>query len=221
MRLVRVSKSVTANGARKTLMRSVSLDLPRGRSLGLLGRNGSGKSTLLNMIGGGVEPDEGVILRNASISWPLGFAGGLHGALTGAQNVRFIARIYGVDTDDLVASVEDFAELGPFLHMPVSTYSSGMKARLAFGVSMGIDFDVYLVDEITSVGDSAFKRKCRAAFAERASRADVIMVSHTPQTIREHCDSGVVIEGGRLTFYDDVNEALAAHERNMRRPPPV
>jgi len=198
-------------------MEDVTLTLPRGRSVGLLGRNGAGKSTLLRMIGGSVLPDKGRIVRGAKISWPLGFGGGFHGSLTGAQNVRFIARIYGIDTDDLVARVEDFSELGAFMHMPVNTYSSGMKARLAFGVSMAIDFDVYLVDEITSVGDAAFKQKARAAFRAKAGTADVIMVSHSVGTIREYCQSGVVLENGAISYFHDVEEALEHHQRNMRQ----
>jgi capsular polysaccharide transport system ATP-binding protein len=221
IRLEHVSKRYRAGKSWKVLMQDVSLTLPRGRSVGLLGRNGAGKSTLLRMIGGSVLPDEGRIVREGNVSWPLGFGGGFHGSLTGAQNVRFIARIYGVDTDDLVAKVADFAELGAFMHMPVSTYSSGMRARLAFGTSIAIEFDVYLVDEITSVGDAAFRKKASEAFREKSSKADVIMVSHSPGTIREYCNAGVVLEGGRMTFHDDLEEALALHEENMRRPAPA
>lgn len=217
IRLERVSKSYWAGETRKVLMRNVTLTLPRGRSVGLLGRNGSGKSTLLRMIGGAIEPDEGVIRREASVSWPIGFGGGFHPALTGAQNIRFIARIYGVDTDDLIAAAAEFAEIGAFLDMPVSSYSSGMRARLAFGVSMGVDFDVYLVDEVIAVGDAAFRRKCAAAFKAKAERSDIIMVSHSPNVIREYCSSGVVLEGGALTYYADVEDALQAHAVNMRR----
>jgi capsular polysaccharide transport system ATP-binding protein len=218
IRLDRVSKSYVADGHRKWLMRDVTLTLPKGRSIGLLGRNGSGKSTLLRMIGGSIEPDTGVIRREGRISWPLGFGGGFHGSLTGAQNARFIARIYGVDTDDMLLKVEEFAEIGSFMHMPVSTYSSGMRARLAFGVSMAIDFDVYLVDEITAVGDAAFRKKCLNAFRQKLDRADVIMVSHAPATIREYCQAGAVLEGGRLRWHDDVEAALAEHDANMRAP---
>lgn len=220
IRLENVSKRYRAGGGWKVLMKGVTLTLPRGRSVGLLGRNGAGKSTLLRMIGGSVLPDEGRILRTVKISWPLGFGGGFHGALTGAQNVRFIARIYGVDTDDLVKKVDEFSELGAFMHMPVSTFSSGMRARLAFAVSIAIDFDVYLVDEITSVGDAAFKKKARAAFRAKAGRADVIMVSHSVGTIREYCQSGVVLENGAISYFHDVEEALERHQRNMRRPSP-
>lgn len=217
IRLEHVSKRYRAGSVWKVLMQDVTLTLPRGRSVGLLGRNGAGKSTLLRMIGGSVLPDKGRIIRGARISWPLGFGGGFHGALSGAQNVRFIARIYGVDTDDLVEQVAAFSELGAFMNMPVSTYSSGMRARLAFGASMAIDFDVYLVDEITSVGDSAFKKKTAAAFRQKSVSADVIMVSHSTGMIREYCDCGVVLEGGQMTYFDDIEDALAEHNRNMRK----
>lgn len=215
--LVDVTKSFAVGARRKIVIQNVTLTLPRGRSVGLLGRNGAGKSTLLNMIGGRLEPDSGKILRNANISWPLGFGGGFKGSLTGAQNARFIARIYGVDTDDMIASVEDFSELGAFMHMPVSSYSSGMRARLAFGVSMAVDFDVYLVDEITAVGDAAFKRKCHAAFRERTATSDIIMVSHNTGAIRNYCDAGIVLENGGMTWYDDIEQAIAVHDENMRR----
>jgi capsular polysaccharide transport system ATP-binding protein len=213
-----VSKSFPLRGGRKYLMRNVTLTLPRGRSVGLLGRNGAGKSTLLRMLGGSVLPDEGRIDRSVAVSWPLGFSGGFHGSLTGAQNVRFIARIYGVDTDDLIAKVEEFSELGAFMRMPVSTYSSGMKARLAFGASMGIDFGVYLVDEITGVGDAAFRQKAQAAFRAKADTADVIMVSHAPATIREYCQSGIVLENGSITYFENIQDALSHHNENMQRP---
>jgi capsular polysaccharide transport system ATP-binding protein len=215
--LEHVTKTFRLHGTVKTIMRDVSMVFPRGRSVGLLGRNGSGKSTLLRMIAGASDPDAGRIHRGARLSWPLGFAGGFHPSLTGAQNARFVARIYGVDTDDMLEKVEDFAELGAFLNERVETYSSGMKARLAFGVSMAVDFDVYLVDEITAVGDAAFRRKCAAAFEAKRSKADIIMVSHSTGVIREYCDSGVVLENGTLTYFPDVEDALALHDDNMRR----
>lgn len=212
-----VSKSYQLKGSTKIVIDRLNLKLKSGQSLGLLGRNGAGKSTLLKMIGGTLRPDHGEILRSGSISWPLGFAGGFHAALTGIQNTRFIARIYGADTDNLVEFVEDFAELGDFLDMPVQTYSQGMKARLAFGVSMGINFDCYLVDEITAVGDAIFKRKCMAVFEQRLDKSDVIMVSHSPQTIKDFCTSAAILEAGELHYFEDVNDGLEAF-RNLMSP---
>ena len=210
-----VSKSYRLKGSTKTVINNLNLSLDRGASLGLLGRNGAGKSTLLKMIGGTLRPDRGEIIRHGSISWPLGFSGGFHAALTGIQNTRFVARIYGADTDELVDFVEDFAELGEFLDMPVQTYSQGMKARLAFGVSMGINFDCYLVDEITAVGDTIFKRKCLDVFQKKLARSDLIMVSHSPQTIRQFCTSAAILEAGELYLFDDVNEGLEVFHQMM------
>jgi capsular polysaccharide transport system ATP-binding protein len=213
-----VSKSYGTRGARKVLMNHVTFTFPRGRSVALIGRNGAGKSTLLRMLGGDIAPDTGVIRRDARISWPLGFGGAFQGSLTGAQNARFVARIYGFDTDEMVARVTEFSELGDFMYMPVRTYSSGMKARLTFAVSMAVQFDIYLIDEITAVGDAAFKRKCAETFRSKMGAADVIMVSHGANNLRQYCDAGIILENGRLTYYDDVEDALAVHEENMRRP---
>ena len=217
IRLTNVSKSYAVKGSgRRLILDDVTLTLPRGRSLGLLGRNGAGKSTLLKMIAGTIAPDSGEIERHGSISWPLGFAGSFHSMLSGAQNARFVARIYGCDPDELIAYVADFSELGEFLYMPVNSYSSGMKARLAFGVSMGVAFDYYLVDEVTAVGDKNFKKKCNAVFKERLATSDVIMVSHSTGTIRDYCQAGVVLEGGTMTYYENVEDAIEAHEANMK-----
>ncbi len=210
-----LTKVYRTGNVRRVIVDGVTLTLPRGRSLGLLGRNGAGKSTLLKMIAGTVEPDKGRIVRHGSVSWPLGFAGSFHGLLSGAQNVRFVARIYGCDVETLIDYVADFSELGEALYMPVNTYSSGMKARLAFGVSMGIAFDYYLVDETTAVGDANFRKKCRAVFADRLSKSDVIMVSHSTGTLVDYCKAGAVLEDGRMTYYENIEDAIAAHERNM------
>jgi capsular polysaccharide transport system ATP-binding protein len=210
-----ISKAYRTRGRPKVLLKDFSLALPKGAKVGVLGRNGAGKSTLLGMVAGTVRPDKGVIRRHAAISWPLGFAGSFHPDLTGAQNVRFVARIYGVDTDSLIACVEDFAELGDFLDMPVRSYSSGMRARLAFGMSMGVAFDWYLVDEITAVGDAAFRAKCLAVFKSRLKDAGLLMTSHSPGMIRSYCTSGLVLEGGEATYFEDVEAAIAEHERNM------
>ncbi|QIE55816.1 ABC transporter ATP-binding protein [Pikeienuella piscinae] len=213
--LIDLSKEYRSGSIRRTIAENINLTIPRGRSLGLLGRNGAGKSTLLRMIAGTVEPDSGRIIRHATVSWPLGFAGSFHGMMTGAQNVRFVARIYGRDPDMLIAYVADFSELGEALYMPVNAYSSGMRARLAFGVSMGIDFDYYLVDETTAVGDVNFKKKCRKVFAERLAASDVIMVSHATATLIDYCKAGVVLEDGRVTYYENIADAVEAHEANM------
>ena len=210
-----VSKYYLTQHSRKVVVDHLTLRLPAGAKVGLLGRNGAGKSTMIGMIAGTVKPSAGTIRRRGSISWPLGFAGSFAPDLTGTQNIRFVARIYGIDTDALIDYVQDFAELGDFLDMPVRAYSSGMKARLAFGLSMGVSFDWYLVDEITAVGDTAFRRKSLSAFRERLDNAGLLMVSHATGTIRDYCNCGLVLENGRVRFYRDVEEAIAVHDRNM------
>lgn len=216
IRLEHLSKGfATPDGGRKVLFRDVTLEIPSGVSVALLGRNGAGKSTLMDMIGGTVRPDSGRITTTGTVSWPVGFAGSFHRDMTGLQNTRFVARIYGVDTDELVAFVEDFAELGPHFNAPVRSYSSGMRSRLAFGISIGIPFDTYLVDEVTAVGDAAFRMKSGAIFQERMKTAGAIFVSHAMQQVRRLCQAGAVLEGGQLTYFDDIEAAIAQHQKNM------
>lgn len=212
-----VSKHYPTPHGRKVVVDRLSLTLPPGTKIGVLGRNGAGKSTLIGMISGTVRPNSGTIRRKANISWPLGFGGSFHPDLTGTQNVRFVARIYGMDTDALVDYVADFAELGDFMDMPVRSYSSGMRARLAFGMSMGIAFDWYLVDEITAVGDSRFRRKSLAVFRSKLKDSGLLMVSHNANTIRNYCTCGLVLEDGRAEFFEDIRHAIRVHEANMRR----
>lgn len=213
IRFENLTKGFWVRGSRKVVIDDLSLELPEGKSLALLGRNGAGKSTLLQMIAGTMRPDSGRIVHKGTISWPVGFGGSFHGDLTGAQNIRFIARIYGVDTDSLLAFVADFAELGKHFHMPVRSYSSGMRSRLAFGASMGIHFDTYLVDEVTAVGDAAFKRKSQAVFKARMQTSSAILVSHSMAQVRSFCDAGLVLDNGRLSYFEDLDEAIALHER--------
>ena len=162
-----------------------------------------------------MKPDTGSIDVTGTVSWPVGFKGSFHGQLTGAQNTRFIARVYGVDTESLLDYVRDFSELGDQFYMPVRTYSSGMRSRLAFGVSIGIPFDTYLVDEVTSVGDAAFKRKSRIVFLERMEKAGAIVVTHSMRQLRKLCQAGAILKDGILTYYDDIDEAIDVHHANM------
>lgn len=210
IRLENLSKAFWFRGERKVVADNLCMDFPAGISVGLLGRNGAGKSTLLRMIAGTEQPDSGRVKIDGTISWPVGIAGSFHPDLSGAQNTRFIARVYGVDTDELSYFVNDFAELGMHFHQAVRTYSSGMRARLGFGISMGIRFDTYLVDEVTSVGDAAFRKKSEAVFLDRMSRSGAIVVTHSPQMLVRMCQVGVVLENGQLTYYDDVNDAVRA-----------
>lgn len=215
IRFRNLSKSFWTKGGYKVVADNINLEIPSGLSVGLLGRNGAGKSTLMEMIGGTVNPDEGSIESSGTVSWPVGFSGSFHGDMSGAQNTRFIARVYGVDTDSLVEFVQDFAELGPHFHSPVRTYSAGMRSRLAFGVSIGIPFDTYLVDEVTSVGDAAFRVKSRMVFEERMKTSGAIVVTHSTPQLRKFCDVGAVLENGHLTYFENIEDAIKQHHRNM------
>ena len=214
--LRRLHKTYSVRGVSHTIANNIDATFPSNVSVALLGRNGAGKSSLLRMIAGTMLPTSGDIITRGSVSWPVGFAGSFHGDLTGSQNVRLIARLYGIDTKSLAEFVEDFAELGKHFHLPVRSYSSGMRSRLAFGTSMGIHFDTYLVDEVTSVGDAAFKDKSEEVLLERISRSGAIVVSHSMPLLRRLCTAGAVLENGVLRWFDSIEDAIAVHERNMR-----
>jgi len=216
IRFENLTKSFRVRGERRVVIDNLNATLPSGRSLALLGRNGAGKSTLLRILAGTMRPDSGRIVTDGRISWPVGFGGSFHGDLTGAQNIRFIARIYGVDTDSLLDFVQDFAELGKYFHMPVRSYSSGMRSRLTFGASMGIQFDTYLVDEVTAVGDASFRRKSHAVFNERMKTSSAILVSHEMRQLRQFCDSGIVLADGRISYFEDLDEAIALHNKLLQ-----
>jgi capsular polysaccharide transport system ATP-binding protein len=201
----------------KTILNNVNAVFPTGSSVALLGRNGAGKSTLLKIIAGTIHPTSGDVISSGTISYPVGFSGSFHRDLSGLQNTRFVARIYGVDTDELVRFVRDFSELGPHFFMPLRTYSSGMRSRLSFGVSMGIPFDTYLVDEVTAVGDGAFRNKSIRVFDARRENAGAVVVSHSPPMVRRICNVGAVLEDGNLIMYDDIETALEHHEANLEK----
>jgi len=203
-----ITKSYSHGGMTKQVLKGINLSINRGERVGLLGRNGAGKSTLIKLIGGVELPTSGSVTRKMSVSWPLGFAGGFQGSLTGYDNARFIARIYKRDYADIRAFVEDFTELGRQLRMPVKTYSSGMRARLAFALSLAIEFDCYLIDEIILVGDQNFQRKCQAEMFEKRQDRAMLVASHSPDFMREFCDKAVIINSGFAEIYDDINEAV-------------
>ena len=210
-----VSKAYRSAKTNKVILKNFSGVFPRGRNIGLLGVNGSGKSTLIRMIAGAEFPDRGKIRRYAKISFPLGFAA-FKGNLSGRENCRFVARIYGLETRSVERFVEEFAEIGKYFDMPVASYSSGMKARVSFGVSMAVDFECYLVDEALSVGDGIFKARADAIFAAKRERASIILVSHSPGTIRNYCDMGAVLSRGRLKLYDKLEDAIDAYQALTR-----
>lgn len=210
--LASVSKVYATNSGHNVVLDAISFSFPARTNVGILGRNGAGKSTLLRVIAGTEQPDSGTVRHRGTVSWPIGFSGGFNGSLSGEENCRFVARIYGADVDDVVGFTQDFAELGEYFHMPVKTYSSGMRARLAFGLSMAIEFDVYLVDEVTAVGDSRFQQKCRQAFQQRSGRSSVIIVSHQLSTVKDYCQRCAVLQAGKLICFDSVDEAQATYE---------
>lgn len=214
-----LTKHFPTRGGRQTIVENLTATFPTGASVALLGRNGAGKSTLLKLIAGTIRPTSGRVLSTGSISYPVGFQGSFHPDLTGVQNTRFVARLYGVDSDGLVRFVEDFAELGSHFRMPLRTYSAGMKSRLSFGVSMGIPFDTYLVDEVTSVGDGAFRHKSVQVFDKRNETAGAIVVTHSAPMVRRLCNMAAVLERGQLHFYEDLDAALEHHEYNLALPP--
>ena len=210
--LIGVSKRFRTRVGWNAVLDDVSVVFPSGYSVGILGRNGAGKSTLLRLLGGAEMPDKGTIRRDVRVSWPIGFGGGLHGDLTGRENARFVARIYGLAVGATVDFAQEFANIGDYFDMPVKDYSTGMRARLAFGLSMAAEFECYLVDEVTAVGDQSFQQKCKDAFKERRGRSTVIMVSHSGKTIREYCDIAAVLHRGKLTVFDNIDEAVEAYE---------
>ena len=202
-----IEKSYRTRHGVRPVIRPTNLAFYRGANTAVLGLNGAGKSTLLRLIAGVEKPDRGKVLKDVTVSSPLGVTGGFSGNLTGAENLKFICRIYGLDLAETTAFVREFSELGPYFNEPIGAYSSGMKARLMFGVSMAIDFQVYLIDEGLSVGDSSFRWKCQEAFAARRSRSDIIMTSHSMSTIRDFCTTAVVIDDGHVVPFQDLDAA--------------
>lgn len=215
IQLENLTKTFRTPGGTKVVLDDVSVTFPSGVAVGLMGRNGAGKSTLMDLISGTAKPDSGRIVTTGSVSWPVGFSGSFQRDMTGAQNTKFIARIYGVDSDELLVFVRHFSELGHQFHAPIRTYSSGMKSRLAFGISIGIPFDTYLVDEVTSVGDASFKRKSRVLFNDRMRNAGSLFVTHSMGQMKKFCSAGAVLENGKITYFDDIRDAIRLHERNM------
>ena len=205
------------NGAVRRILTNATIEIPR-QNIAVIGHNGAGKSTLLRLFAGIERPDSGRITRHASVSWPIGFRGSFHRDLSGEENVRFVARVFAQNTEQVLDFVQDFAELGRSFREPVKSYSSGMVARLAFGVSMAVNFDVYLIDELIAVGDARFQKKCKKVFKETISDAKVLMVSHAPQTLRDFCEAGLVLHEGRFAYCDDLDEALALYDELMAMP---
>jgi len=218
IRLTGIQKTYSTRAGPIRVLNDVDLVVEPGEHVGILGRNGAGKSTLIRLISGAEVPTSGLVERSMSVSWPLAFGGAFQGSLTGLDNLRFICRIYGVSPDDKEEFVANFSELGVYLNEPVKTYSAGMRARLAFAISMVIEFDCFLIDEIVAVGDTRFHEKCMVElFGKRCDRAKII-VSHQPKYIRDHCTRASVLALGKLHHFDDVEAAFAFYSD---APPPT
>lgn len=208
--LQNITKWYRTNAGRHYVFRDVSVTFPSGKSIGILGPNGAGKSTLMRLIAGTESPNSGRIVTNKTISWPVGLSGGFQGSLTGRDNVKFVCRVYGLPPEEIrekIAFVQEFAEIGEYFDMPVKTYSSGMGARVAFGLSMAFDFDYYITDEVTSVGDQSFRHKSDKLFDEKRKKANIIMVSHDPETLIRNTDIGAVIVDGTITLLERIEDA--------------
>jgi capsular polysaccharide transport system ATP-binding protein len=204
-------KSYEHEGREHTVLRGLNCTFLRGDAVGILGRNGAGKSTLIRLLAGIEPPTRGEVRRGMSVSFPLGFGTAVHASLTGADNCRFIARLYGRPPGWVEGFVEEFAELGEYFRIPVMTYSSGMQARLGFALSMAIDFDCYLIDEVVAAGDQRFTARCLDALQERRRRSALLLVSHQGETLRAFCETAAILHEGKLTFHEDMDEALAIY----------
>lgn len=212
--LKNVTKSYLTPNGRRYVFRNLSLAIPPGKNIGLIGRNGAGKSTLMRLLGGADVPDSGAIVTDRSISWPVGLTGGFQGSMTGRDNIKFVCRVYGAEGEAMrekVRYVQEFAEIGDWIDEPIKTYSSGMRSRVAFGLSMAFDFDYYLIDEVMSVGDAQFKRKCAEVFKEKLQKSNVVLVSHSMPEIEKLCDIVLLVRDGGIQVFEDVAEGIKAY----------
>lgn len=212
IKLSNLTKYYPSKQGRQYIFKNLNFDFPSQGNIALLGSNGAGKSTLFRIIAGSEYPEGGFVVSNNNISWPIALATGIHPQMTGRENTRFIGRVNGVaDLDAYEEKVKGFAELGIKYDLPVKSYSSGMRSRLAFGCCVAIDFDIYLIDEATSVGDQKFRKKAKNALLEKSKVASVIMVSHDMKEIREFCDSAIILHKGEMNFYPDLEEAIKVY----------
>lgn len=213
IKLENLTKYYPSKLGNQYIFQNLNFEIPSGHNIAILGANGAGKSTLFRLLAGSEYPNKGRVVTDLNLSWPVALATGIHPQMTGRENTRFIGMINGVaDLDDYVEKVEAFADLGKRFDLPVKTYSSGMKPRLAFACSVAIDFDVYLIDEVTSVGDAKFRNKAKTALLEKSLHSNVIMVSHNMGELRQFCDSALVLNKGNLTFYQDLERGIAHYK---------
>ena len=216
-----LTKSFTHKGKKITIFKNISFEIKKGESVALLGRNGAGKSTLLRILGGIDHPDSGSVQRDCSISWPVGLVGGFQGSLSARENTIFVSKIYaGLNKESIrkkVKFVEDFAEIGEHFDRPFKTYSSGMRSRVTFGLSMAFDFDTYLIDEVTSAGDEGFRKKSRDYLARIKENSDFIMVDHNLWGLKIHCNKAFLLHKGNLIEFNDIDEGIAQHKKFLEK----
>ena len=215
IKLTNVSKDYPTKAGPRRVLSNINLTINPGERVGILGHNGAGKSTLIRLISGAEPPTLGTIERGMSVSWPLAFTGGFHGTLTGADNVRFVCRIYGVDFEPRFQFVKEFSDLGIYLNEPVGTYSSGMRARLAFAISMTIDFDCYLIDEVMAVGDERFRERCRVELFEKRKDKAMLIVSHSHRYLKGNCDRFLLFRDGGIEEHEDFNEVYFRYKASL------
>ena len=213
IRLVDLCKSYPTSQGQHDVFRNINLEVAPGEKVGILGRNGAGKSTMIRLLSGAERPTSGLVDRQMSVSWPLAFGGAFQSSLTGLDNLRFICRIYGLPWEDKIDYVQDFSELGPYLHEPLRIYSSGMRARLAFALSMVIEFDCFLIDEVVAVGDARFHEKCHTELFEKRADRSLIIVSHDANYVREHCSKLCVLSEGNMSVFSYPDEAFEFYHK--------
>jgi len=214
--LENATKFYKTKHGKKYILKNVTMTIPSETNIGILGRNGAGKSTLLRMLGGIDFPNSGKIYSDKSFSWPMGLSGGFQGSMTGRQNVKFVCRIFNRSEEEIkkvIEFVKDFSELGDYFDMPIKLYSSGMKSRLSFGMSLAFDFDYLLIDETLSVGDKKFKKKSKEALMKKIEHSNVLMVSHSMNDLKNICDAGIVVNDGKITYYENINEAIDEYNK--------
>ena len=219
IQLKNITKSYVTPKGRHYVFKNLNVILPENKSVGLLGKNGAGKSTLLRIIGGIDFPDKGEVLTNKTISWPVALAGGFQGSLTARQNVRFVARLYAPESEvyKVVNFVEEFSQLGKYFDMPINSYSSGMRSRLGFGLSMAFDFDYYLLDEVGAVGDASFRERSQKLLDDLKTNSNIIMVSHHLNDLVRNCDVGFVVQNGQALYFDNIEDAVEVYKENALR----
>ncbi len=216
IKLINVTKFYKTSGAKKYVLKNVNQIIPSDVNVGILGRNGAGKSTLLRMLGGIDFPNSGAIVSDKTFSWPMGLAGGFQGSMTGRQNVKFVCRIYGksdIEIERAIESVKEFAEIGDYFDMPIKIYSSGMKSRLSFGLSLFFDFDYLIIDETLSVGDKNFQAKSKAALRKKIQNCNVLLVSHSMPILKEICQAGIVVHAGQMYYFDKIDDAIKTYDK--------